>query len=107
MGGWPYHLWYHLTIEVSAQSRLGARHRKHSARCLDHVIPLGEDHLRRVLREYVEYYNESRCHMSLEGDSPRPRRIEDGKETVPARPTHSFAAALREYEHGVGWGVES
>ena len=24
---------------------------------LDHVVPFGEDHLRRLLREYVEYYN--------------------------------------------------
>ena len=43
-------------------------------------------HLRDVLREYVEYYNESRCHMSLDGDSPRPRRIEDGAGPVVAKP---------------------
>ena len=31
--------------------------------------PSGEDHLRRLLREYVEYYNPDRVHTSI-GDSP-------------------------------------
>jgi len=42
--------------------------------CTDHVIPLGELHLVRVLREYVDYYNAGRCHQSLDGDAPVPRR---------------------------------
>ena len=40
--------------------------------CLDHVIVLGEDHLRRILRGYVEYYNESRTHLGLGGECPVP-----------------------------------
>ncbi len=44
--------------------------------CLDHVIVFGEDHLRRVLRAYVHYYNESRPHLSLERNAPIPRKIE-------------------------------
>ena len=51
--------------------------------CLDHVIAFGEGHLRRVLREYVEYYNRSRGHLSLEGNAPEPREIEGG--TGPVR----------------------
>ncbi len=46
--------------------------------CTDHVIALGERHLVRVLRRYATYYNESRCHLSLESNSPLPRQIEDG-----------------------------
>ena len=38
--------------------------------CLDHVIVLGERHLYRVLKSYFEYYNESRTHLSLNGNSP-------------------------------------
>ena len=34
--------------------------------CLDHVIVLGERHLRRVLTEYLGYYHGSRTHLSLE-----------------------------------------
>jgi putative transposase len=38
--------------------------------CLDKVIILNERHLRRVLHEYVEYYNTRRPHQGLEQDSP-------------------------------------
>jgi hypothetical protein len=49
--------------------------------CLDHVIVLGEKHLRRILRSYFEYYQESRTHLSLGKDAPSPgpcncRRLE-------------------------------
>jgi transposase InsO family protein len=44
--------------------------------CLDHVIVFNEGHLRRVLKTYVEYYNESRPHLSLERNTPVPRKIE-------------------------------
>jgi len=37
---------------------------------------LGEAHLRRILRAYVRYYNESRPHFSLERNAPVPRDIE-------------------------------
>lgn len=30
--------------------------------CLDHLLILGERHLRRVLTEYIEYYNHRRAH---------------------------------------------
>jgi transposase InsO family protein len=39
---------------------------------LDHVVVLGEDHLSRLLREYVEYYNGDRVHTSI-GDAPAGR----------------------------------
>lgn len=42
---------------------------------LDHVVVLGEDHLRRLVREYVDYYNAERVHTSL-GDAPAPRVTE-------------------------------
>lgn len=44
--------------------------------CLDHVIILGEEHLRRILREYFRYYHESRPHQSLARNSPVPRGVE-------------------------------
>ena len=33
--------------------------------CLDHVIVFGEQHLRRLLKSYQEYYNDTRTHLSL------------------------------------------
>jgi transposase InsO family protein len=41
--------------------------------CLDHIVILGEIHLLRILASYFEYYNKSRCHLSLAGDAPEPR----------------------------------
>jgi putative transposase len=41
--------------------------------CLDHVIILGENHLRRILRSYFGYYHSSRTHLSLCKDAPEPR----------------------------------
>jgi transposase InsO family protein len=37
---------------------------------LDHVIPLNELHLQRLLDDWVEYYNTERTHMSLDGKPP-------------------------------------
>jgi hypothetical protein len=42
---------------------------------LDHVVALSEDHLRRLLREYVAYYNMERVHTSI-GDAPAGRSSE-------------------------------
>jgi putative transposase len=43
---------------------------------LDHVIPLNEAHLRRLIREYADYYYDDRLHDSLEKDSPSRRHVE-------------------------------
>jgi transposase InsO family protein len=44
--------------------------------CLDHTIIFGETHLRRVLRDYFNYYHESRTHLGLGKDCPEPRPVE-------------------------------
>ncbi len=38
--------------------------------CLDHIIVLGEAHLRRILKSYAGYYNGVRTHRSLNKDTP-------------------------------------
>jgi transposase InsO family protein len=43
--------------------------------CLDHIIVMGEAHLRRVLGSYVAYYNGVRTHLSLAKDAPSRRGI--------------------------------
>src|SRR3981189_2800251 len=47
--------------------------------CLDHIIVLGEAHLRRILISYAAYYNSVRTHRSLRKDAPI------------FRPTHQMA----------------
>ena len=44
--------------------------------CLNHVVVLGEQHLRRVLASYLAYYHGSRTHLSLANDAPTPRRVQ-------------------------------
>lgn len=44
--------------------------------CINHLIVLSENHLRRRLKEYGRYYNASRTHLSLERNAPVPRRAE-------------------------------
>ena len=43
---------------------------------LDHVIPLNERHLRRLIRDYVSYFHEDRIHDSLGKDTPNRRPIQ-------------------------------
>ncbi len=43
---------------------------------LDHVIALNEQHLRRLIRDYVSYYHQDRTHDSLEKDTPNRRPVE-------------------------------
>ncbi len=44
--------------------------------CIDHVIVVGENHLRRILRDYFAYYHSCRTHLSLDKDSPEQRKVE-------------------------------
>jgi hypothetical protein len=44
--------------------------------CLDHIIVLGEAHLRRILKSYADYYNGVRTHRSLDKDATVSRQIQ-------------------------------
>ena len=55
-----------------AERRIGTARRE----LLDHVVPIDEEHLRRLLFEYVEYYNRERVHTPLR-DSTAGRPAEE------------------------------
>ena len=38
----------------------------------DHIIPLNQRHLERLLAEYVDYYNTIHTHQALDGETPVP-----------------------------------
>ena len=43
--------------------------------CLDHIIVINQDSLRRTLRSYFAYYHRSRIHLALHKDAPDPRPV--------------------------------
>ena len=55
----------------SAERLIGSIRRE----CLDHIIVLGEAHLRRILKSYALYYNETRTHLALDKDAPLSRTV--------------------------------
>jgi transposase InsO family protein len=44
--------------------------------CVDHMIVLGEVHLRRILKSYAQYYNGVRTRRSLNKDAPVSRSVQ-------------------------------
>ena len=50
---------------------------------LDHIIPVNEEHLRRVIREYVCYHQEDRVHDSLSKDTPIDVRSSQSQRRMP------------------------
>ena len=43
---------------------------------MDHVVVLGERHLRHLLESYQRYYNEARTHLALGKDAPVSRVVQ-------------------------------
>ena len=43
--------------------------------CTDHVIIWNERHLKKVLREYFDYYNNDRTHLGINKESPTGRQV--------------------------------
>ena len=54
--------------------------------CTNHIIALNERHLRRVLLEYVAYYNATRPHRTLELETPEGARTVQRHGRVVAHP---------------------
>jgi len=44
--------------------------------CVDHIVVLGEAHLRRILKTYADYYNKIRTHRSLDKDASAFRPVQ-------------------------------
>jgi putative transposase len=65
--------------------------------CLDRLIILNERHLRRVLKEYVAYYNARRPHQGLAQDSPL--GLEAVSTQGPIRRRNVLGGIIRDYYH--------
>jgi putative transposase len=69
---------------------------------LDHVIPLNELHLRRLIGEYIVYHHEDRIHDSLAKDTPNRRPIES---RLSASAGVISSARLSGLHHRYSWPV--
>jgi transposase InsO family protein len=67
--------------------------------CVDHIIVLGEIHLRRILKSYADHYDDIRTHRSLNKDAPVSRPTANrcdqftrhpGRTSPPLRPSLGF-----------------
>ena len=69
--------------------------------CLDHVIVLGEAHLRRILKSYARYYNGVRTHRSLNKDTPDFGRFSDPVSSVRTPSWADFTITTRGFDFSV------
>lgn len=53
--------------------------------CLDHLLIWNKAHLRRVMLEYVDYYNERRPHQGLEQDTPQGLKVVSSEGSIHCR----------------------
>ena len=44
--------------------------------CVNHVIVLNKPHLKRIVKIYIHYYNDTRTHLSLKKDAPNGRVVQ-------------------------------
>ncbi len=63
--------------------------------CLDRLIILNEHHLRRVLTEYITYYNTRRPHQGLDQD--RPLGLAPGAKEGAIRYRNVLGGIIRDY----------
>jgi len=67
---------------------------------LDHVIALNEEHLRRLVRNYIDYHHEDRIHDALAKDTPNRRPIQ---QKPAANTTVISSARLGGLHHRYSW----
>jgi transposase InsO family protein len=73
--------------------------------CLDHIIVLGEAHLRRILKSYADYYNGVRTHRSLNEDAPISRQIQRPEASNHTPSLAHFITATSGFELSVHTGL--
>jgi hypothetical protein len=72
----------------------------------DHVIVLDERHLLRLLRQYVEYHNATRTHLSLEKDAPLGRAVH-GRALGQVVAIPQVGGLHHRYERRAAWGDDA
>src|SRR3984893_13826864 len=75
--------------------------------CVDHMIVLGEVHLRRILKSCAHYYNGVRTHRSLNEDAPVSRSVQrTGVIRSSGRTSSPLSSGLRFSVHTRTWASD-
>ncbi len=87
MGIQPKQTAFHCPWQNGAVERFNGTLRRE---LLDHVVVLNEDHLRRLLKDFLTYYHEDRTHLALGKDTPKGR-----PEEIPPNPNSTVESLPR------------
>lgn len=72
--------------------------RRWCALAMDHVIPLGGRHLKRLLADYVHYFHQDRTHLGLQKDTPCHRLPAEPSERSTILPSPRLGGLHHRYE---------
>ena len=64
--------------------------------CLNHIVPLGERHLRRAVSQFLEHYHLERNHQGLDNDLIVPP-VEPANENAPIECSERLGGLLEHY----------
>ncbi len=64
--------------------------------CLDRLLLMGDGHLRRVMKEYIKYYNEARPHQGIEQRCPI--ALAERRRTGPVQCRDVLGGIIHDYE---------
>jgi len=64
--------------------------------CLDKILVINEEHLRRVMLEYVEFFNRARPHQGIEQCIPNPNST-GGQSSGPVRCRNVLGGIIHDY----------
>ena len=90
------------SIQAPWQNGLAERWVGSRRELLDQVIPWNEQHLRRLLHEYVNYHHEDRIHDALRKDTPHRRSIEVRPSPIATVISHTRLGGLH---HRYRWRI--
>ena len=72
--------------------------------CVDHIIVLGEVHLRQILKSYARYYNDIRTHRSLHKDASVTRQFSESEASNHTPSSADFTTTTPELKFSVHTG---
>ena len=65
---------------------------------IHNVIVFNQSHLQKLMKEYVDYYNNDRCHLAIGRDSPNGRKVQKKPEKGKVKSIPKLGGLVHKYE---------